>query len=255
MELAHTTRVAAPGVVVYEETYDPEEEEQGGENAITSNGLTESARTDCEEVATPACAHYAVRPLPFTVPGEDESRSKKSLLSKSKEAAGAPRIGVGLCVFSSNSRLLATRNDNMSRVVWVWDVSRLALVAVLVHTTPVRSISWQPRSDVTALEPDRLIIATGTTALHMWSPNGCTIVDVPSVPTATDKSKSVAGTVSTVRWHPDGSAFACLDRSSFCIGFFDDQEDTNEHQDNLSSVESSSLLAEHDQMCEIKIAT
>ena len=54
------------------------------------------------------------------------------------ELVANPKMGVGLVAWSPNSQYLATRNDNMPRVLWVWDMQTLALKTVLIHVDPVR---------------------------------------------------------------------------------------------------------------------
>lgn len=45
-----------------------------------------------------------------------------------------PRIGVGhLMSWSHDGRYLATRNDNMASVLWVWDAEDLGLSSVVVQ--------------------------------------------------------------------------------------------------------------------------
>ena len=87
---------------------------------------------------------------------------------------GGYKVGVGLCEWSSCGRYLASRCDNLPTTVWLWDVSSLRLAALLVQTSPVRSLAWDP-----ALP--RLALVTGQSSLHLWTPLGALISRVPQV--------------------------------------------------------------------------
>lgn len=63
--------------------------------------------------------------------------------------------------------------DNMATAVWVWDMQRMSLEAVLEHRSAVRCFQWDPRKP-------RLALCTGNTKLYLWSPAGCVSVQVPT---------------------------------------------------------------------------
>lgn len=63
--------------------------------------------------------------------------------------------------------------DNMANVVWVWDMQKMNLEAVLEQTSAVRCFQWDPRRP-------RLALCTANTKLYLWSPAGCVSVQVPS---------------------------------------------------------------------------
>uniref|UniRef100_A0A3P8R069 WD repeat containing, antisense to TP73 n=1 Tax=Astatotilapia calliptera TaxID=8154 RepID=A0A3P8R069_ASTCA len=95
-----------------------------------------------------------------------------------------PKIGVSVLAFSSNNHYLATKNDNMASVVWVWNMQMMSLQAVLEQTSAVRCFQWDP------CHP-RLALCTGNTKLYLWSPGGCVAVQVPTevcegIPSVTD---------------------------------------------------------------------
>lgn len=114
-----------------------------------------------------------------------------------------PKLGVGLLDFSADSRFFATRNDNMPKCVWIWDVSRLRQVAVLYQLENVRAMQWHPNRSI-------LAIASGTATVHFWSPNGGLCAQVPA------KSEFK---VLNLRWSPDGKSLALLDNKRFSLAF------------------------------------
>jgi hypothetical protein len=78
----------------------------------------------------------------------------------------------GLMAWSADSHYLFTRNDNMPTALWIWDISRLELTALLIHKEPIRAAAWDP------VYP-RIAICTGTPHLYMWTPNGAACVSIP----------------------------------------------------------------------------
>ncbi|XP_004607262.1 WD repeat-containing protein WRAP73 [Sorex araneus] len=116
-----------------------------------------------------------------------------------------PKVGVGLLAFSPDNYFLATRNDNMPHAVWVWDVQKLRLLAVLEQLAPVRSFLWDPRQP-------RLAVCTGGARVYLWSPAGCVSVQVPG---------EGDFQVLSMCWHPSGDSLALLGKDHFCLCFLE----------------------------------
>ena len=135
-------------------------------------------------------SHYEPLPLPVSVPAVRPDPEKPN-----------PKLGVGLASFSPDSRYVMSRNDNMPCAVWVWDMLELRLAALLLHTSPVRDVQWDP------CQP-RLAIATGCGRLYLWSPAGAVSVCVPCDP---------AFSLTRLVWHPNGTSLALLSSSHFCV--------------------------------------
>ncbi|XP_076596630.1 WD repeat-containing protein WRAP73 [Chaetodon auriga] len=119
-----------------------------------------------------------------------------------------PKIGVSTLAFSPDSRYLATKNDNMASVVWVWDMQKMSLEAVLEHTSAVRCFQWDPRRP-------RLALCTGNTKLYLWSPAGCVSVQVPT---------EGGFQVQSLNWHCSGDSLILLGKEQLCLCYMD-QED------------------------------
>lgn len=121
-----------------------------------------------------------------------------------------PKIGVSSLAFSSDSRYLATKNDNMVTVVWVWDMQKMSLAAVLEQTAAVRCFQWDPRHP-------RLALCTGNTKLYLWSPAGCVSVQVPT---------EGGFQVQSLNWHCSGDSLILLGKEQLCLCYMDtEQED------------------------------
>jgi WD40 repeat protein len=87
-------------------------------------------------------------------------------------AGETPRTGVGIVTWSFDGRYLASRNDNMPLVVWVWDTQELSLVSVLIQLAPIQQLQWSPRSLT-------LAIITGSQRVYFWNPQGASWMNVP----------------------------------------------------------------------------
>eukprot|EP00040_Diaphanoeca_grandis_P043825 m.269198 g.269198 ORF g.269198 m.269198 type:complete len:444 (-) comp82937_c0_seq1:156-1487(-) len=114
-----------------------------------------------------------------------------------------PKLGVGVIEFSPDSRFYATRNDNMSSAVWIWDVSKLRQVALLRHISGVRAMKWHPTRVLLAM-------ATGSGMVYFWSPNGCLCAQIPA-----DRTFSVLD----FYWSSEGKSILLLDKNRFCVAF------------------------------------
>ncbi|KAL5015357.1 hypothetical protein ScPMuIL_009627 [Solemya velum] len=119
-----------------------------------------------------------------------------------------PRLGVGSLAFSCDCRYMYTKNDNMPHALWVWDIKKLKLCSVLVQSSPIKCVSWDPQQS-------RLALCTATNRLYMWSPIGCLSVDIP-----------VDGSllVQSLRWHPDGNALLMMSKDQMCVCFLPDEQ-------------------------------
>lgn len=124
-----------------------------------------------------------------------------------------PKRGVGLAAFSSDSKYLYSRNDNMPHTLWVWDVKTLDVCAIMIQSAPIKAVAWDPVKT-------RLALCTGMNKLYMWSPAGSLCVEVP-----------VEGTfqVHSLKWHPDGSSLLLLGKDMMCICYLNDMS-SNEQE-------------------------
>mgnify|MGYP000928606455 CR=1 FL=1 len=74
--------------------------------------------------------------------------------------------------WSFDSQYLATKCETMPAAVFVWDMAKLELAAVLMHLHSIRSFKFAPHSQ-------QLFIGTGQSRVFMWSPRGASVVDLP----------------------------------------------------------------------------
>jgi WD40 repeat protein len=119
-----------------------------------------------------------------------------------------PKIGVGIVGWSTGDKYLVSRNDNHPNAVWVWDTQKLALTAVLTQMDAVRCIAWDPKRL-------RFALCTSTSKLYLWSPEGCSIVDVPL-------ATGQAFQVRKLEWNAEGTCILLMDKTKFCCCYMRD---------------------------------
>ena len=125
--------------------------------------------------------------------------------------------------WSADSNYILTRNENSPSVLWIWDVSRLELAALLIHKEPIRAAAWDP------IYP-RVALCTGTSNLYMWTPAGACCVKVP-LPQFS---------VLDLKWNYDGTSLLLKDREAFCCTFvpmFADSDTNGTPEDEVSEEE------------------
>jgi hypothetical protein len=96
----------------------------------------------------------------------------------------------------------------MPSVVWVWDTQKLALASLMVQMEAVRCCKWDPLRV-------RFALCTATAKLYLWSPEGCSIVDVPL-------QAGQAFNVRKLEWSPDGKCILLMDKNKFCCCYMRD---------------------------------
>jgi WD40 repeat protein len=78
--------------------------------------------------------------------------------------------------WSPDGAFLATRSDAAAGVVWVWDVARMSLAAVLQHAGSVCELAWNPKPDGGSAQ---LAVISGSPSVYFWTPGGATCVQIP----------------------------------------------------------------------------
>lgn len=151
-------------------------------------------RQQQQEVKREARARYLLSPLPVDITSVAPPTNKPN-----------PKLGISSMAWSSNSKLLATINENMPHAVWVWDVTQATLIAVLVHVGCVQSMAWSPTEA-------SLAATTGNGRVYMWTATGSSIIHIP-----------LKGfNAGSVTWSPEGSSLILMDKESFCCAYVAD---------------------------------
>ncbi len=195
MEHFHPTTIDSSNVVVYTEIESRNERNVKGEQQPAAKSAKPHKNLFIEEAQYESSMYlsqsrYETMELPHTIPSIKPDPEKPN-----------PKLGVGLIAFSADSRYIATRNDNMPNVVWIWDVPNLRLSVVLIQVCLVKEIKWDPTQS-------RLAVCTTNGKLYLWSPAGCVSVTVPM---------ETNFTVQRMNWHPAGSALTLIGSTHFCV--------------------------------------
>lgn len=105
----------------------------------------------------------------------------------------------GLLAWSKDSQYICTRNDSMPTALWIWDMQRLEVAAILVQKEPIRAAVWDPTCT-------RLLLCTGSSHLYMWTPSGafCVCNPLPGF------------SITDLKWNIDGSCLLLKDKDAFC---------------------------------------
>jgi hypothetical protein len=129
----------------------------------------------------------------------------------------------GMLSWSSDSQYFFTRNDNMPTALWIWDICRLELAAVLLQKDPIRAAAWDPTCP-------RLVLCTESSHLYMWTPSGAFCVNIP-LPNFR---------IVDLKWNSAGSCLLLKDRDSFCCAAIVSalpEEEPDDHSDDTSEDE------------------
>jgi WD40 repeat protein len=159
---------------------------------------------------------YTIESLPFT---------SLASLTPSLESAD-PKLGAGLFGFSFNDRYLFSRDDSLPHSLWIWDLQRLNLVALLNHMSAVRCCAWHPSKCM-------LAIGTASAKLFLWTPQGSSIVQLPNrdgdeveikkgVPPkkqSTASNNQLFFQIRKIQWSSDGKCLLLMDKNRYCCCF------------------------------------
>ncbi|CAN0916024.1 WD repeat-containing protein WRAP73 [Linum grandiflorum] len=136
----------------------------------------------------PYRVRYEVMEVPISLPFQKPQADKPN-----------PKQGIGLMSWSCDSQYVCTRNDSMPTALWIWDIHRLELAAILVQKDPIKAAVWDPTCT-------RLVMCTGSSHMYMWSPAGAYCVSNP-LPQFS---------IMDLKWNSDGSCLLLKDKDSFC---------------------------------------
>ncbi|XP_047138743.1 WD repeat-containing protein WRAP73 isoform X1 [Hydra vulgaris] len=136
------------------------------------------------------CSQYVVQEIPFVVPSVRADPEKPN-----------PKLGVGTILFSFDNKFIATKNDNQPNVLWIWDLQKLKLCALVVQCHPIKALSWDP-CEV------RLAFCSGNNKVYMWSPAGCLSVEVPG---------QEIFLVTNLSWYHTGDSLLLMSKDQMCF--------------------------------------
>ena len=80
-----------------------------------------------------------------------------------------PKIGISKMSFSYDSNFLATKNDNMPNVLFIWNLNTMNLQTVLIHLNEVIYFKWNKNNNI-------LFISTNNSKLYYFTLDSCKIL-------------------------------------------------------------------------------
>jgi len=115
-----------------------------------------------------------------------------------------PQQGIGMLAWSPDGSYIASRNDNMPNVLWIWDVNTLSLKTVLIQLQPIKNFTWCDNSEY-------LLFCTGAPRVFFWSKEGASVCDIPF------ESKQFG--VQKIEWNQDGATALLFDKSDLVVAY------------------------------------
>ena len=108
-----------------------------------------------------------------------------------------PQSGISIMQWSNDTKYIATVDESIPNVVWIWDGNTFALKVVLMQLNSVKSICWNPKRP-------QLAISTGDLKMNVWSSEGVMICDIPYNKKEFEPSK--------LNWAPNGESIMVCDK-------------------------------------------
>ena len=121
----------------------------------------------------------------------------------------SPKIGVSKMAFSFDNIFLATKNDNMPNLVFIWDLNQMNLQTVLIHLNEVTYFKWSKNKNM-------LFISTNNNKLYYFTLDSCKILQLPK----DFNNKSLI-------FSPDGTKMIMKDINNFIMVNIDNDENIN----------------------------
>ena len=82
-----------------------------------------------------------------------------------------PKIGVGKISFSYDNNYIATKNDNMPNILFIWDLNLMSLQTVLIHLNEISYFDWDKNKNI-------LFISTNNNKLYYYTIDSCKILQL-----------------------------------------------------------------------------
>ena len=148
---------------------------------------------------------YIELKLPIDLKTEGACLGGKDLFNTNK----MPNIGISKMAFSYDNYFLATKNDNMPNVLFIWDLNSMNLQTVLIHLNEVVYFKWSKNKDI-------LFICTNNNNLYYYTLDSCKILQL---------SKDFHN--KSLIFSNDGKIMMVKDTNNFIMVNIDNQNDIN----------------------------
>lgn len=133
-----------------------------------------------------------------------ESRPVKLNYIKPAYDKPNPMIGISELSWSFDSNFVATKNDAIPNVLWIWQISCLSLYMVTIQSRPIRTFSWSPKHHL-------LTLVTENSKVYVIS-----LTEASIVPVLSDGGTTNFG-LTKIQWSNDGKSLIIGERSNIFI--------------------------------------
>ena len=144
-----------------------------------------------------------------------------------------PKFGVSKMAFSFDNIFMATKNDNMPNVLFIWDLNQMNLQTILIQLNEVNFFQWAKNENI-------LFISTNNNKLYYFTLDSCKILQL--APDFQNKS---------LVFSPDGKKMMVKDANNFIMVNIEnkneDYEIKNESPEKKSQNQSNNQKNEDNQ--------
>ena len=149
---------------------------------------------------------------------------KENIFKKENNLASDknPKIGIGKMAFSYDNFFLATKNDNMPNILFIWDLNQMNLLTVLIQLNEISYFQWAKNQNI-------LFISTNNNKLYYFTLDSCKILKL--APDFQNKSLIFSG---------DGKKMMVKDINNFImVNIENPNEEKKEELINIPNIQES----------------
>ena len=121
-----------------------------------------------------------------------------------------PKIGISKMAFSFDNYFLATKNDKIPNILFIWDINQMNLQFVLIQLNEIVHFEWAKNKNI-------LFISTNNNKLYYFTLDSCKILQLPK----DFNNKSLI-------FSSDGKKMMIKDTNNFIMVNMDNNEEENE---------------------------
>ena len=121
-----------------------------------------------------------------------------------------PKIGISKMAFSFDNYFLATKNDKIPNILFIWDINQMNLQFVLIQINEVIHFEWGKKDNI-------LFISTNNNKLYYFTLDSCKILQLSK----DFNNKSLI-------FSSDGKKMMIKDTNNFIMVNMDNNEEENE---------------------------
>ena len=130
-----------------------------------------------------------------------------------------PKFGVSKMAFSDDNFFLATKNDNMPNILFIWDLNQMNLLTVLIQLNEICYFQWAKNLNI-------LFISTNNNKLYYFTLDSCNILQL-----AQDfQNKSLV-------FSPNGNKMMAKDVNNFIMVNIENPNGEKEEENNQDHIQ------------------